>query len=672
MDALSAGESPKAFFPYRFDRIDRWIEAMQTWFRTISMLFNEKHPFMARVLVILFLVSVFPFSVFSAVPKEAENTGEGCPGCHKGIESINEKMAAAWGADHRCEVCHQGDPAGATKLQAHAGLIANPGDFRVIERTCGKCHSDYGEVQNLNVGGIDNHVGRMLRSVMTTAAGEIAGTRYLWNEQKTRSALYGTRAVIDLDRERPPGAVDRLNELLPATASDAEHLLRSACLRCHLWTEDKTSPGVYRSAGCTACHMLYDQNGLSWSADPTIPKDEPGHPLKHEITTSIPTAQCLMCHNDGGARIGLSYTGLSVTDSTLERKQAESREDTTFGAYVVNVPPDVHFSRGMDCIDCHDSIDVHGDGNIYSHQEFQVGIRCETCHGSATAPPDFRTVRGNRLRRISIEGGKPYLLTKILQEKKPIPVISEKTEFGWLPDIWHEGHQQLECYACHSTTAPQCYACHLTRDDSKISPADWAAGVGEKQPPKPVPGAWTGRKLLQQWFDPVLGINYRRHIAPLIPGGQSFVTHAGSDGAIVESKKTFTTAGGLYGFSMNPVQPHTTSSKARSCSSCHSSSKALGLGTAGLLDLKRHGLPIAFPPDQVGDENGIRVQDSPHEGVRAFTGEELRRIYRTESCSGCHKEPVNRTVEPDLPQTLKGADEMHQKLIELLVSPKEE
>jgi hypothetical protein len=36
--------------------------------------------------------------------KEAETRGEGCLGCHQGIEVINQKMAEEWGADRKCEV----------------------------------------------------------------------------------------------------------------------------------------------------------------------------------------------------------------------------------------------------------------------------------------------------------------------------------------------------------------------------------------------------------------------------------------------------------------------------------------------------------------------------------------------------------------------------------------
>jgi hypothetical protein len=606
-----------------------------------------------------------------AAPKEAGIRGEGCLACHKGIETINEKMAKAWGADRKCEICHSGNPAGATELEAHAGLIANPGDLRVIERTCGRCHSDYGEIQNIKVNGIDNHAGRVNRSIMATAAGEIAGTRYLWNEQVTRTARYGIRDVSDLDRRQPPGAVNALQQLPPPAQSDADHLLRSTCLRCHLWTEDKSTPGTYRPAGCSACHVLYDSSGLSRSSDSSITKNEPGHPVKHEITTAIPTSQCLLCHNDGGARIGLSYVGLSVTDATIEPKAGALGDEVVFGAHVVHVPPDVHFRVGMDCIDCHNTVDVHGDGNLYSRRETGVGIRCETCHGTASKPPTFRTERGEPLENINVQEGKPYLLTKIFMEKHSIPVINS-TSVTPLSDIWHKGHQRLECYACHSAAAPQCYVCHMVRDDSKTSAVDWAQGIGENQPAQKMAGGWSGRKLLEQWFDPVLGINSRGRISPFIPGGQPVVSRFDSSGVPLALNRTFTTAGGLYGFSLNPVQPHTVTSGSRTCSSCHSSTKALGLGTTGWIDLKRHGLPMDFPPDSIGDDEGTRIQDSPHEGARPFSNEELKKIYRTGSCEGCHKEPVDRVNKPESPPSVKDADQMHQKLIELLVSPKDE
>jgi hypothetical protein len=71
------------------------------------------------------------------------------------------------------------------------------------------------------------------------------------------------------------------------------------------------NPGDYRNSGCASCHVVYANNrdveaagpyaaygnrGTSVSLDPTIRKDETGHPLRHQMTTAIPTSQCMICH----------------------------------------------------------------------------------------------------------------------------------------------------------------------------------------------------------------------------------------------------------------------------------------------------------------------------------------------------------------------------------------
>jgi hypothetical protein len=74
-------------------------------------------------------------------------------------------------------------------------------------------------------------------------------------------------------------------------------------------------PGDYRSSGCSACHVVYANDrspthsdyyakygnqGLSYSLDPTIPKNERGHPIRHVFTRAIPTSQCMNCHMHQG------------------------------------------------------------------------------------------------------------------------------------------------------------------------------------------------------------------------------------------------------------------------------------------------------------------------------------------------------------------------------------
>lgn len=80
----------------------------------------------------------------------------------------------------------------------------------------------------------------------------------------------------------------------------------------HLWfLGTNEQPGDYRSSGCTACHTVYANDrdvkhsgsyaqfgntGTTQTQDPTIPRNEPGHPLTHRFTRAIPSSQCMTCH----------------------------------------------------------------------------------------------------------------------------------------------------------------------------------------------------------------------------------------------------------------------------------------------------------------------------------------------------------------------------------------
>jgi hypothetical protein len=88
-------------------------------------------------------------------------------------------------------------------------------------------------------------------------------------------------------------------------------------------------PGDYRSSGCTACHAVYandrdprhsgpyakyGHDGKSITKDPTIPKNEEGHPLKHVFTRAIPTSQCMVCHMHQPNMFVNTYIGYTMWD----------------------------------------------------------------------------------------------------------------------------------------------------------------------------------------------------------------------------------------------------------------------------------------------------------------------------------------------------------------------
>ncbi len=92
-------------------------------------------------------------------------------------------------------------------------------------------------------------------------------------------------------------------------------------------------PGDYRSSGCTACHVVYANDrsptdsgwyakygnqGLSFSADQAIRKDERGHPIKHQFTRAIPTSQCMNCHMHQGNLFVNPYLGYTWWDEETD------------------------------------------------------------------------------------------------------------------------------------------------------------------------------------------------------------------------------------------------------------------------------------------------------------------------------------------------------------------
>ena len=89
-------------------------------------------------------------------------------------------------------------------------------------------------------------------------------------------------------------------------------------------------PGDYRSSGCSACHVIYANDrdpvaaafysqagnlGKSQTSDTNIPRDESGHPIKHQFTSQIPTSQCMVCHMHPGTNMVASYLGLTWWDN---------------------------------------------------------------------------------------------------------------------------------------------------------------------------------------------------------------------------------------------------------------------------------------------------------------------------------------------------------------------
>jgi hypothetical protein len=88
-------------------------------------------------------------------------------------------------------------------------------------------------------------------------------------------------------------------------------------------------PGDYRSSGCSGCHVVYANDrdplhsgpwaqyghtGTSASGDKSIPKNEKGHPIRHQFSRAVPTSQCMSCHMHQPNSFVNTYLGYIMWD----------------------------------------------------------------------------------------------------------------------------------------------------------------------------------------------------------------------------------------------------------------------------------------------------------------------------------------------------------------------
>jgi hypothetical protein len=106
-------------------------------------------------------------------------------------------------------------------------------------------------------------------------------------------------------------------------------------------------PGEFRSSGCSGCHVLYANDrspvhsgdlaqfgnlGRSQTVDPTIPRNESGHPVRHQFTNSIPSSQCVVCHHHPGTTVTNSYLGTIWWDNETDGKLMYPAKERTLTA----------------------------------------------------------------------------------------------------------------------------------------------------------------------------------------------------------------------------------------------------------------------------------------------------------------------------------------------------
>jgi hypothetical protein len=125
-----------------------------------------------------------------------------------------------------------------------------------------------------------------------------------------------------------------------------------------------------------------------------------------EIVSRVPYSSlgCKNCHVPGCDRCHKVTKDGKVEYSTKPAKnqdmclECHAREKAIIGIDRAAKHEDVHFARGMKCIDCHSAREMHGDGIEYVSlkQPSAMDTKCEKCHPSVR-PTDSHTVHGDKV-----------------------------------------------------------------------------------------------------------------------------------------------------------------------------------------------------------------------------------------------------------------------------------
>jgi hypothetical protein len=591
-----------------------------------------------RLHIVLLLMFCFQMTM-SGCQREIKPSS--CVRCHKGLEHASKNHG-------ECVSCHGGQPLEEGKEKAHQGIfgISNPEYIGRWENGCAPCHRYQFE--------------RMKSNLMYTAAGMIRNTQLTWEgEDGNEYTAHGEKQFDADGHPYSPKPVAELDNL-------SGELYRKFCSRCHVGAQTSGVYGVSHASGCAACHFPWNDTATYEGRDKTM-KGRAGHSASHAMTALPDTQVCSRCHNRSG-RIAFSYQGLyDGNNGLVPTSGGEGGPLMTSGARnLTHITADVHFTAGMECIDCHTSRDVMGDGFAYRNMYLQTEVACEDCHGSASEVPRYREITRENdealresknyqrrvtsgMKMIQTSKGRSYSNvfyqdgTIWLQGKRSGRLHRSKVITG-TPEHTVVGHGRLECYACHSRTSVQCYGCH-TRYDKGQNGMDFIKGVE-------TPGAFSETEDYRMLYPFPLALNQRGRISPVTPGCQTFITVAEADGSL--SKTEYVSKfRGKQQLRFAPFYSHNTGKKAIGCVECHGNPAFLGFGQHVVEGSSIKGTLLCERSDSKPLDGFLTMERGrinaysaiTRENARPLNGPEIRRTLSVNLCLPCHdkaRDPVYR------------------------------
>ncbi len=570
-----------------------------------------------------------------------------CQSCHSQLEPVSSVSSS----HDSCISCHGGDNQDPDEKRSHATLFGpgNPSSPEHWEQTCGNCHPYQLE--------------RLKNNIMFTATGMIRNTQKTWEGET--EARYASQAAETFDASGKPLELKGVAELDNLSGE----LFRKFCAPCHVAIPVKTAWSANHASGCAACHFPYNDAATYTGNDSTMQGKRP-HSASHTMASLPGNDVCFRCHNRSG-RIALSYQGLLDGNNALVPTD-NGRPGPRLASGIrsmTSITPDIHFTRGMECIDCHTSRDIMGDGYSYQNMYQQTEIRCEDCHGSPTSRPQTEEIARENDEAVRESGHYPrqmgpgdqmVLTTKgrkyanVFLEQDTIQVQGKRNGKLHLskvitnsPEHTIAGHQRLECAGCHSRTVIQCYGCHTLYDQTKPS-LDFIKN-------QMTPGKFSETEDYRTLYPFPLGINERGQITPVTPGCQTFVSEIDSAGRTIRQEEVSLYQGRKQ-LRFAPISSHNTGERAISCRECHSNPIFYGFGQNIIEqgDIKGT-LLCEINPNRALDSLLTMEQGriTPHsavvrEGARPLNQEEITRTMRVNLCLACHDQGTDPIYQQPL------------------------
>lgn len=611
-----------------------------------------KNIYRNTFLISLLFVFVYIFANSLSESFFISRTFNGCVDCHDEMTGFTESHSPE---KVGCNACHLGNPNTTNKDFAHKGMILIPGNLSDASKTCGVtgCHPGIAE--------------RVNTSLMNTMSGVISVNRFAFDEL-----------------EKPEGHFN----VKDLTQSNADNHNRNLCASCHL-ENVKTEWGpideLSRGGGCNACHLNYSNEAieqLNNYQQSRVKRKESNKeknqfekfPKIHpQLSLSITNNHCFGCHSRSG-RISTNYEGWFETLKSWDDIKGNNDYRLLMDERVFQkAKDDVHHQAEMECIDCHVSMEIMGDGNLYQHMDEQLKVQCVDCHSRDIRSISYDELDSESKKIVDLRDSKRENEEFLITAKSKIPLINtyvkdknekylitkssnKKLQLNPPANICVEGnaHKRLNCQSCHTEWVNHCVGCH-TEYDPSLQGYDLLDN-------KDIVGSWNEVPSDFYVDYPVLGVRKDKSGKEII---DTFIP-----GMVLTFDKLKNTRKKIFKRLFAPTFSHTINKEGRSCKSCHNNPLALGYGK-GALVFNRNGKWNFAPEfsyhkeDNLPKDAWIGFLETRDETsttrtyTRPFTVEEQKRILLVGACLTCHDEDSKVMKESllDFEKVLKNISE---------------